>query len=115
MLQTVNAMSLPLNEIRIEPTLFCRYKWLDGRYVGAGAKIVTKKLILDQFVMTPPVYVIFYASMSLMEGKSDLLAECKQKFIPTFLVRNFSLIDTYLIKFYLLLLSSSVVKVPTYL
>lgn len=34
--------------------------------------------------MTPPIYLIFYTSMSLMEGKEDILEECKSKFIPTF-------------------------------
>lgn len=69
-----------------------RYKWLDGRYVGTASKIVVKKLLLDQFVMTPPLYVIFYVTMSFMEGKADLLAECRQKFLPTFWVspHNFS-------------------------
>lgn len=69
-----------------------------------------KKLLIDQFVMTPPFYVVFFVGkfdfiallhnfmfilirqltitlftvMSFLERKKDLLEECKQKFIPTF-------------------------------
>lgn len=41
--------------------LLYRYKWLDKAYVGTATKIVVKKVLLDQFLMTPPLYVIFYA------------------------------------------------------
>ncbi|XP_046398400.1 mpv17-like protein isoform X1 [Ischnura elegans] len=64
--------------------LYAWYKWLDGRYVGTAAKTVVKKLLLDQFVLTPPLLVVFYVSMSLMERKSDLFEECRNKLIPTF-------------------------------
>ncbi|XP_050532233.1 mpv17-like protein [Daktulosphaira vitifoliae] len=64
--------------------LYFWYKWLDKAFVGTAPKIIVKKMLLDQFLMTPPLYVIFYVSMSLMEGKKDLLEECRQKFIPTF-------------------------------
>lgn len=39
-----------------------RYRWLDRAYVGTTTKIVLKKLVLDQFLMTPPLLVIFYLS-----------------------------------------------------
>lgn len=39
-----------------------RYKWLDKKYVGTSTKIVIKKVLMDQFLMTPPLYVIFYTS-----------------------------------------------------
>ncbi|XP_018895634.2 mpv17-like protein [Bemisia tabaci] len=64
--------------------LYFWYKWLDKNFVGTAKKVVVKKVLIDQFCMTPPLYVIFYVSMSLMEGKRDLLAECREKFIPTF-------------------------------
>ncbi|XP_065204173.1 mpv17-like protein [Planococcus citri] len=64
--------------------LYFWYKWLDKAYVGTATKIVVKKVLMDQFLMTPPLYVVFYTAMSLMEGKQDLLEECRSKFIPTF-------------------------------
>ncbi|XP_071439231.1 mpv17-like protein isoform X2 [Hetaerina americana] len=60
------------------------YKWLDGRYVGTAARTVVKKLLLDQFVLTPPLLVVFYVSMSVMERKTDLFEECRNKLLPTF-------------------------------
>ncbi|XP_059480012.1 mpv17-like protein [Neocloeon triangulifer] len=69
----------------IYPTiLFNWYKWLDARFVGTAAPIIVKKLLLDQFLLTPPLLVIFYASMSIMERKGDILEECRNKIIPTF-------------------------------
>ncbi|KAK9502904.1 hypothetical protein O3M35_011590 [Rhynocoris fuscipes] len=64
--------------------LYYWYRWLDTNFPGKTAKIVTKKLLLDQFVLTPHLLAIFYISMSIMEGKKDIFAELKQKFIPTF-------------------------------
>ncbi|CAG2054456.1 unnamed protein product [Timema podura] len=36
------------------------YKWLDKHYVGTAAKTVVKKLLLDQFLFTPPLIAAFY-------------------------------------------------------
>ena len=89
-----------------------RYKWLDGRFVGTALKTVLSKTVIDQAVSAPIILVTFYtgmlpllrpipmnerslvnvclyacnAGMSLMEGKEDLFAECKEKFVPTFTV-----------------------------
>lgn len=68
------------------PFTALRYKWLDGRYPTTTKRVIVKKVLLDQFVMTPPLYVIFYVSMSLMEGKRDVLEECRAKFARTFAV-----------------------------
>lgn len=70
----------------MSPTMFFWYKWLDGKFVGTAIKTVAKKCILDQFLMTPNLLAIFYVSMSLLEGKSDLTAELRKKFVPTFIV-----------------------------
>ncbi|XP_050533129.1 mpv17-like protein isoform X2 [Daktulosphaira vitifoliae] len=64
--------------------LFFWYKWLDKNFIGTAPKTVIKKLLLDQFVMSPPFYVIFYTTMSVMEGKSNIFEECKKKFVPTY-------------------------------
>ncbi|KAG8237281.1 hypothetical protein J437_LFUL015891 [Ladona fulva] len=60
------------------------YKWLDRKYVGTAANIIAKKLVLDQFLLTPPLLVVFYVSMSIMERKKDLFEECRNKLLPTF-------------------------------
>nr|CAD7255901.1 unnamed protein product [Timema shepardi] len=36
------------------------YKWLDKHYAGTAAKTVVKKLLLDQFLFTPPLIIAFY-------------------------------------------------------
>ncbi|KAK5642440.1 hypothetical protein RI129_008607 [Pyrocoelia pectoralis] len=66
------------------PLLTVWYKWLDTRYIGTAYKIVGKKLLLDQFLMTPQIVWIFFTTMSLMEGKEDIFEECRSKFITTF-------------------------------
>ncbi|KAK8399395.1 hypothetical protein O3P69_003477 [Scylla paramamosain] len=61
------------------------YRWLDARFVGTSAVVIGKKLLLDQFVMEPPLLASFYVGMSVMERQEDIFKECKQKYIPTFL------------------------------
>lgn len=39
-----------------------RYKWLDKAFVGTAPKIIVKKLLIDQFIMTPPFYAVFFVS-----------------------------------------------------
>lgn len=41
-------------------TQTCRYKWLDKAFPGTTKQIIVKKLLLDQFLMTPNLLVIFY-------------------------------------------------------
>ncbi|XP_017753350.1 PREDICTED: uncharacterized protein LOC108545974 [Eufriesea mexicana] len=66
------------------PVLHGWYKWLDMFYKGKTMKIVFIKLLVDQFILTPPLIMMFFISMSLMEGKSNVLDECKDKFFQTF-------------------------------
>lgn len=66
------------------PILFNWYKWLDRTFPGTTKKIILRKLLLDQFVLTPPLLVIFFTGMSIMEMKKDKFEECKEKFLPTF-------------------------------
>lgn len=92
--------------MQIHLKCYFRYRWLDKKYVGTSAKIIVKKLLLDQFVITPPLLVIFFvglyifinqkpnlvfllnffyvSGMSIMEGKKNYFEECKNKMIPTF-------------------------------
>ncbi|XP_076764619.1 mpv17-like protein [Xylocopa sonorina] len=66
------------------PVLHGWYKWLDSFYKGKTMKTVVPKLLVDQFILTPPLIIIFFISMSLMEGKSNMFDECKAKFFQTF-------------------------------
>lgn len=66
------------------PILHGWYAWLDKVYKGTATKTIIKKLLCDQFILTPPLIVLFFTSMSWMEGKDDLLHECKAKFVKTF-------------------------------
>ncbi|KAK9887187.1 hypothetical protein WA026_020640 [Henosepilachna vigintioctopunctata] len=66
------------------PLLAVWYRWLDNKFVGTSIKIISRKLLIDQFFMTPQLLVIFYVAMSVMEKKSNLFEECRQKFLPTF-------------------------------
>jgi len=66
------------------PLLTVWYKWLDGKFAGTALKLVGKKLLVDQFISVPPLLLIFYVSMSIMEGKTNVLEEFQTKFIQTF-------------------------------
>ncbi|KAJ6647104.1 Mpv17-like protein [Pseudolycoriella hygida] len=66
------------------PILYNWYKWLDRTLPGTSKVIIVKKLVLDQFGLTPVLLVIFFTGMSIMERKTDVLEECREKFLPTF-------------------------------
>ncbi|XP_015585034.1 PXMP2/4 family protein 4 [Cephus cinctus] len=66
------------------PILHGWYKWLDSYYIGITKTIILKKLFADQFILTPLLIILFFSSMSLMEGRDDILHECKFKFAKTF-------------------------------
>uniref|UniRef100_A0A034WKG4 Mpv17-like protein n=1 Tax=Bactrocera dorsalis TaxID=27457 RepID=A0A034WKG4_BACDO len=66
------------------PTLYTWYKWLDGTFPGTTKQIIVKKLVLDQFVLTPYLLTAFYTGMSLMERAEDPFKELREKFLPTF-------------------------------
>ncbi|EDX10540.1 mpv17-like protein isoform X1 [Drosophila simulans] len=67
------------------PTLYLWYKWLDRAFPGTTKVIIVKKLVLDQFVLTPYLLTVFYAGMSIMEGSEDIFLELREKFVPTFM------------------------------
>ncbi|XP_044003919.1 mpv17-like protein isoform X2 [Aphidius gifuensis] len=66
------------------PILHTWYVWLDRTFVGKASRVILRKLLCDQFILTPPLLVLFFTSMSLMEGKDNIAAECKEKFVRTF-------------------------------
>ena len=63
------------------PILHKWYLWLDKKFPTGN---LAKKLILDQFLLTPVLVAMFFVGMSMMEGKDDVTLECKQKFANTF-------------------------------
>ncbi|CAB0006787.1 unnamed protein product [Nesidiocoris tenuis] len=40
--------------------LYFWYRWLDANFVGKSSKIIVKKLLLDQFLLTPQLLGVFY-------------------------------------------------------
>ncbi|CAG7784962.1 unnamed protein product [Allacma fusca] len=72
----------------ISPTLYYWYKWLDGKFKGTTPRIVVKKCLIDQFLMTPNILVMFYVGMSLLESREDIFAELIEKFVPTFITSS---------------------------
>ena len=77
-----------MGTVCISPMLTKWYSWLDGRFPCKTAPVVVKKLVLDQFLFTPFVVVVFYVGMSYLEGKKglQLLDELKEKGIKTFMM-----------------------------
>ena len=71
------------------PPIFTRwYGWLDSRFPATSGPVLAKKLVLDQFLLTPVVIVIFFVGMAWLEGKTgdQRLAELRQKGLNTFLI-----------------------------
>ncbi|XP_043271246.1 PXMP2/4 family protein 4 isoform X1 [Venturia canescens] len=66
------------------PILHGWYKWLDRIFRGTTMKIIMVKLFADQFILTPPLLVLFFISMSCLEGRKDITRECRMKFVKTF-------------------------------
>ena len=59
--------------------LYYWYLWLDARFVGQAAVTIIKKMLLDQFLISPPILVTFYTLMSVMEGREDVTKELRWK------------------------------------
>ena len=73
----------------IPPIYQTWYKWLDAKFHLCEKspfyiRILMKKMVLDQFLLTPVILVLFFVAMNAMEGKADWLEECKHKFWKTF-------------------------------
>ena len=61
------------------------YKYLDWKHPGKSHKAVIIKTTMDELVITPFFYILFYPSLSLMEGKTwrEASVELKMKLWPT--------------------------------
>lgn len=66
------------------PFLHYWYRYLDRVIPAKGTKEAIQKALTDQAVSSTILLAIFYTSMSVMEGKEDIFAELKAKFVPTY-------------------------------
>jgi len=70
------------------PILTHWYRWLEATFPCTSPRVVARKLLLDQFLLTPWVVVLFYLGMAALEGKKgeELTKELKEKGAKTFLL-----------------------------
>jgi len=68
------------------PILTHWYRWLEAKFPCTSPRVVARKLLLDQFLLTPWVVVLFYIGMAALEGKQDweLTEELREKGFTTF-------------------------------
>ncbi|KAL3172403.1 hypothetical protein MRX96_043319 [Rhipicephalus microplus] len=66
------------------PALFYWYRYLDRVMPGKLVAIAVRKALIDQLLASSTLLVAFYTAMSAMEGKEDIFAELKAKFVPTY-------------------------------
>uniref|UniRef100_G3MPX4 Mpv17-like protein n=1 Tax=Amblyomma maculatum TaxID=34609 RepID=G3MPX4_AMBMU len=66
------------------PFLHYWYRYLDRAIPAKGTKEAIQKALADQAVSSTIILAIFYPAMSAMEGKEDIFAELKAKFVPTY-------------------------------
>jgi len=75
-----------MGTVCISPMLTKWYSWIDNKFPSKARAVVLKKVILDQFVFTPFVVIVFFVGMSYLEGKKGqkLFDELKEKGLKTF-------------------------------
>lgn len=66
------------------PALFYWYRYLDRVLPGKLVAVAVRKALIDQVLASSTLLVAFYTAMSVMEGKEDIFAELKAKFVPTY-------------------------------
>lgn len=64
------------------------YGWLDGAIKVVNLKNVSKKIILDQMIMSPVCIIAFFYSAGVLEGQStsECTDELKSKFLTVYRV-----------------------------
>ena len=77
-----------MGTVCISPMLTKWYSWLDNKFPSKAKAVIIKKVILDQFVFTPFVVIVFFVGMSYLEGKEGpkLFTELKEKGLKTFVM-----------------------------
>ena len=64
------------------------YRFLDGYLPSRSLRSVAKKVVLDQCVAGPFLYVLFFSGAGALEGQSfrEITQEIKEKFLTIFLL-----------------------------
>ncbi|XP_064599012.1 mpv17-like protein isoform X2 [Liolophura sinensis] len=63
------------------------YSWLRlAEFVCPGRAVmsIVKKVVSEQLLFAPVALTTFYTASSFLEGKKDIFAEAKAKFLPTY-------------------------------
>lgn len=71
----------------VAPVFTRWYSWLDKKFPCNSSAVVGKKLLLDQFILTPWIVVLFFVGMAWLEGKKGegLVTELQEKGLNTFI------------------------------
>ncbi|CAL8269645.1 unnamed protein product [Gadus morhua 'NCC'] len=59
-------------------------RFLERSFPGNSARMVVRKLLLDQTTAAPLVTSVFYTGMSVLEGKPDIFEDWREKFLNTY-------------------------------
>lgn len=64
------------------------YVWLANKWPARTAKIITQKILMDQFIASPVFIALFFYGMGTLERKTvvDMNTEIKHKFKEIYLV-----------------------------
>lgn len=74
--------------LALGPVYHYYYVWIAKKWPARTAKIITWKIALDQFIMSPICIAMFFYGMGYLEKKSfgDMNKEIKHKFKEVYLV-----------------------------
>jgi len=75
------------------------YKFLDRLFPVKTTANIIKKTLTDQVLSPAPILILFYTSMSLMEGKRNIMEECKAKLEKTLKMRYVFMLPAAAINF----------------
>ncbi|RVE75690.1 hypothetical protein OJAV_G00001450 [Oryzias javanicus] len=59
-------------------------RFLERRFPGTSAGMLLRKVLLDQTAAAPLATSVFYTGVSFLEGKDDILADWREKFLNTY-------------------------------
>lgn len=73
------------------------YGWIDRAIRTVNLKNVSKKILLDQLIMSPVCIVAFFYSAGLVDGQStnECTDELKSKFLTVYTVNECFMCQTY--------------------
>ncbi|XP_061844231.1 mpv17-like protein [Nerophis lumbriciformis] len=59
-------------------------RFLERRFPGNSARMVMRKVLVDQTTAAPLATGVFYTGVSFLEGKEDIMEDCREKFLNTY-------------------------------